>query len=492
MRVSRTIFPAITIYCLLALAPAVSLSSPDSAVTECDFKEFYDIYGDAYFACEETRQAIAEYTDSCFKNTQTEDLRRMARICFMCDFIDDDNCERYIDEYKTPKNYFNEILYLEAIYEGDEKKALKQLQMKEKNANRNNSDTWRVIADGYEYYGDTDKAIQILIYYIQKDPLNYRIANDLSFSYLNIGDFENAEYYAEYYRGGDDEWPGPDIVEAEIAYYRNDLEQAWIYLRNAQATGAIEGQKPFLEGKYYVAEQDYENAYKAFERVKGSSPVIWIFGDNRWLPGVAELYTEIYDQNDGDLPGVPELEQIGESLGEQKKYIEAARYYYLCRMMEPGQIYYLYNTARMLELAGDMSQAVSYYSIYLALNPDAEEKDDIMKFLDSRKTKPFKPTKVCSDYFDSKKCNDADENCYWNKEDSKCYEKLKTCFEYRTSDSCNRAPIVAECYWNTSMQYCVSREMGCWYYKTRSACQAAQTDSGDCVWDEKGNACRRR
>ena len=491
-RVSRSISSLMSYSLFLIAILLLSSARAAGADTKCDPDDYILPDEQVYSACDDTQRAIEEYTETCFRDMTTGDLRRMVDVCFMCGLYNDENCLRYFDEYKnTYKTGYSRVDFLEAIHKSDESAVLEQVKLLEKaNAPRDFQRTLRVMAAGYVHYGDAQKAAQILEHCLQRDPNYSGCAADLSGVYLAGGNFEQAEYYANHARAMDPGNPAPDLIMAEIACRLGDMDRAREYLMQARDCDCIQGQAPFTEAKLLLAGGDFHGAYEAFAQVHGAYVFTWVFGDNHWLRDTAKLYMEIYDQSGRTMPDISELEQTAQTLIEQEKYYEAAMYYYLCHLIDPGDAHSLYRTAFMLEQAGEIELAVKDYSIYLALNPDAEEKQDIAAFLKSRETTTFVPDVSCSFFRDINTCNNAGKDCYWNNGDSECYEKSRPCRYYDTGDSCDSAPNVAECYWNIGMSRCIRRNTSCYSYDTHSSCDNAPTDR-DCIWIESGNMCVR-
>lgn len=154
-------------------------------------------------------------------------------------------------------------------------------------------------------------------------------------------------------------------------------------------------------------------------------------------------------------------------------------YYYLLTIIEPVRKEYIRDLAHMMEISGNTHIAARKYNLYLALVPDAEDRDDVLAFLKSRE-RELEPAENCAENMDSDLCK-KNKKCYWNVKADKCFGITASCAIYEESDECSSVPGKKSCYWNIGMDKCVNYDRDCFFYDDKRSCDSAPYAMG-CKW----------
>lgn len=474
--IKTSFFPAILIGALFFSAACFAQS--------CDISDLFEIYNEKYDYCEDIVEETSYVAIECIDDMNILEIREMAELYIKCGYHD--LAAPFLEKYEAVYSIegYDSILRLDALLTADEDAIIKY-SIQPFYSSWSGSDVRRFYALSYSYYGDFETSASMLEATYEKTK-SLRVAHTLSRIYLMAANYEKAAFYADAYRAGDEKWPGPFITYGWINYYLGDYERAKKYLGKARESNGESAL--FLESVINVTEGNYDLAVESLTKLKSSIPYVDIWSNNALELDFAKFFIELIN-SEKTVPDIDELTRRAEQSLEQEKYYEAGLYYYLLTMVDPYELENVLQMGRMMELNGTLHIAAIEYSLYLRLNPEAEEKDYIEEFLASRKCDVELPVMTCAHNLFFNEC-ERNDSCEWSQSAEMCFEKKIPCEKFEYMEDCMDAPKRLGCYWNSGLISCVSVNKSCSYYENLFSCEEAPRNK-NCVWSASSRKCVR-
>jgi tetratricopeptide (TPR) repeat protein len=244
----------------------------------------------------------------------------------------------------------------------------------------------REIAQLYLLLGDSDKAVSMYENIMDRQPAFSYTPAMLAAGYLETGRLERAEFFAKYSLGQSNYFVAQDaLIRSYI--YRGNTDAARRFADKMELNESLKYFYHFFAGWFALMDDEFEDAYSHFEVFYRETPCVRDDYSRLDMFRAVELFFSLYNDNEESLPDEETMNDMAWNLLEDEDYEQSAAYYTLLSMKFPLESLYHYQLGYIYETMGLRIDSIAAYSLYLFLEPDAEERESIEDYFVSMRTR---------------------------------------------------------------------------------------------------------